>query len=163
MAALICLLSLITIPFAVPITLQTFGIYFALFFLGARRGFVATLLYIAIGAVGIPVFSGFSGGISRLFDATGGYIFGFIILALIYWLITALLPRNNAIRLIAAAISLVFLYTVGTLWYALVYLGGTEDVFFVLSVCVLPFILPDAIKIVCAHIAAERLKRIIKL
>ena len=161
--SVICITSLLTVPFAVPITLQLLGIYLALFLLGGRLGTLATLLYIALGAVGLPVFSGFSGGISRLFDATGGYIFGFLIAALFYWIMSAVLPKSNTIRLIIAMLSLLLIYVAGTLWYAFVYLNGMRDVIYVLCVCVFPFVIPDVIKIAIAYIVAERLTRVMKI
>ena len=160
--ALICITSFMTVPFSVPITLQLFGLYLTLFLLGGRLGSLATLLYISLGAIGLPVFSGFVGGVSRLFDATGGYIFGFLIAALFYWLMTWLLPKKNFIKLFLALLSLLLLYTSGTLWYALVYLGGARDVIYVLSVCVFPFILPDVLKIAAAYFLAAHLSRRLK-
>ncbi len=162
-SALIAVSALITIPLpsAVAITLQTFGVYFALFFLGGRLGTVAVALYIAIGALGLPVFSGFSGGVGRLFDASGGFIFGFLIAALTYWLLTFLFGER--LRILFAAITLLLLYTVGALWYALIYLGsGEADFATALTFTVLPFIIPDALKIALAEITAGRLRKIMK-
>ena len=106
------------------------------------------LLYIALGAVGLPVFSGFSGGIGRLFDATGGFIWGFLVAALVYW---AFGPVFRRLILIRAAISLISLYLMGSVWYAFVYLGGLSDIPYAMLVCVLPFVIPDALKIALAY------------
>ncbi len=161
-SALICVCSFISIPFVIPITLQLFGVYLALFTLGGKRGLMSVILYISIGAVGLPVFSGFTGGISRLFDATGGYIFGFVVLSVVYLATSSVLPRQRIFTALSSALSLISLYLTGSLWYALIYLEGAESIIYVLSVSVLPFILPDAIKIIMAYIISERISVIIK-
>ncbi|MBR6474866.1 MAG: biotin transporter BioY, partial [Lachnospiraceae bacterium] len=83
-AALIAACSWITIPFMVPFTLQTFAVFTIVGLLGGRKGFLSILVYILLGAVGLPVFSGFKGGIGVLAGTTGGYIIGFLFIALIY-------------------------------------------------------------------------------
>lgn len=163
MSALISVTSFLTIPFPIPITLQTFGVYFALFTLGGKSGTLSVLLYICIGAVGLPVFSGFTGGISRLFDATGGYIFGFLVLAVVFWMLSAILPKRRMSAAICSAVSLFSLYLTGTLWYAFVYLDGIKTFGYVLSVGVLPFLFPDILKILLAYFLARRLSGIIKI
>ena len=85
-AALIAICSWISIPAAVPFTLQTFAIFCVLGLLGGKRGTVAIVVYILLGAVGIPVFTGFNAGLGALLGTTGGYILGFIFIGLIYWL-----------------------------------------------------------------------------
>ncbi len=79
---IIAVCSWISVPMTVPVTLQTFGVFAAVGILGGRRGTMSVLLYILLGAVGLPVFSGFSGGIGRLTGNTGGYIVGFLFSAL---------------------------------------------------------------------------------
>lgn len=160
--ALICVCSFVSIPVVIPVTLQLFGVYLALFTLGGKRGLFSVLLYISIGALGLPVFSGFSGGISRLFDATGGYIFGFIILSLVYLGLSTLLPRRSIFTAISSALSLISLYLTGSLWYTFVYLDGKESFIHILLVTVLPFIIPDAIKIAVAYIVSKRITVTIK-
>ena len=90
-AALIAICAWITVPAAVPFTLQTFAIFFVLSLLGGKRGTIAILVYILLGAVGLPVFSGFNGGLGALLGTTGGYIFGFLFIGLIFR--AAVLPR----------------------------------------------------------------------
>ena len=84
-AVLIAVCSWISIPASVPFTLQTFAVFFVLSILGGKRGTVSVLLYILLGAIGIPVFAGFSGGIGVIMGSTGGYIVGFILMGLVYW------------------------------------------------------------------------------
>ena len=161
-AALIAVCAMISIPFPVPFTLQLFGVYFALFYLGARRGLIAVLLYIAIGALGLPVFSGFSGGVGRLFDATGGYILGFLLIALVF-LVFEHLPRFRFSAAVASAVALFAFYALGSVWYSTFYTdGGLEAYLVSLLLTVAPFLLPDAVKIVLAYALSERLLRIFR-
>ena len=103
-AVIIAVCSWISVPMVVPFTLQTFGVFCAVGLLGGKRGTLSVLIYVLLGAVGVPVFAGFSSGIGTLFGVTGGYIMGFIFTALIYWLITAIFgekalgdnPRNGS-------------------------------------------------------------------
>ena len=77
-AVLIAICSWISIPTTVPFTLQTFAVFLAVGVLGGKRGSLSVLIYILLGAVGIPVFAGFSGGFGILLGQTGGYIVGFL-------------------------------------------------------------------------------------
>ena len=81
--ALICVCSWISIPMPVPFTLQTFAVPVVLLLLGGKRGTLATVIYVIMGAIGIPVFAGFTGGPGILFGSTGGYIIGFIFMGLV--------------------------------------------------------------------------------
>ena len=92
-ATLIAICSWISIPTAVPFTLQTFAVFFVLLLLGGERGTLAILIYILLGAVGAPVFAGFNGGIGVLLGNTGGYILGFLFVGLIYMLFTKLFKK----------------------------------------------------------------------
>ena len=158
-AALICICSWIQVPSAVPFTLQTFAVVFVSAVLGAKRGAAATLVYLLLGAVGLPVFSGFQGGVGALLGATGGYVFGFVFVSLIVGAVS----DKFGIKLIAGALSsaagMLICYLVGTLWFAFVY--GDGNLAGAFSVCVLPFILPDAAKITLAMIIAKRVKNLI--
>lgn len=82
---IIAICSWISIPMTVPFTLQTFGVFAAVGILGGRRGTISVLLYILLGAIGVPVFAGFSGGLGVLTGNTGGYIVGFLFSALVMW------------------------------------------------------------------------------
>ena len=143
------------------ITLQTFGIFLTLGLLGGKRGSLAVLVYLLLGAVGAPVFSGFRGGLGALLGTTGGYIFGFMLTSLVYWLLTAW-KDSPAVRLIAMALGLLVCYVCGSAWYVLGYLGGNAlSLGAVVLKCVLPYLVPDAVKVFFAWVLTRRLKRFV--
>ena len=163
-AAITAVCSLISMPFTIPFTLQTFAVFFTLFMLGGRRGMCAICAYICLGLAGLPVFSGFMGGFSVLFGATGGYIIGFFFAALIYWSFERFLGKSKSVMLVSAALGLLVSYIVGSLWYAFVFMDSTGNVGFTAALlqCVAPFIIPDILKIALAFFLQVRLKRFIK-
>ncbi len=160
--ALTVLLSWISIPFTPPLTLQLLAISMNLYLLGGTGGFLSTLLYLAMGAIGLAVFSGFVGGIGHLFSATGGFLFGFLVYCLIYGVLCRAFGDFGRRRLMYSSIGLVALYALGSLWYTFVYLGGENGSYFAsFAITVLPFIIPDVIKIAVAYIVSSRLDGVI--
>ncbi len=161
---LIILSAWIKIPFVIPFTLQTFGIAFAVILLGGKRAFISILLYIILGAIGLPVFSGFTGGIGILFGSTGGYILGFLFLPLLAWLFSLSKKTLKHSNTIALFLGQLLCYILGTVWYLLLYADSFTlyTLLSIVSICVLPFILPDAAKLLLAHIVANKLKKYIK-
>lgn len=157
---IIFICSVTAIPATVPFTLQTFGIFLALGLLGATDGTYSILIYILLGAVGMPVFSGFRGGLGILFGSTGGYILGFLLAALLFKLITHILGTTFKGLAIGMVCGLTVCYISGTLWFMAVSLkdGGTASFFSVMATCVFPFVFPDLIKIYLALIFTKRLK-----
>ena len=113
-AAILAVSAWLTVPGEVPFTLQTFGVFAALGLLGGKRGTIAIALYLVLGAVGLPVFSGFRGGFGVLLGTTGGYIFGFLLSGLLYWALTALLGNKGWVRLLAMVLGLLLCYAAGT-------------------------------------------------
>ena len=163
-AALITVCSWISIPTAVPFTLQTFAVFLVLLILGGKRGTIAILIYVLLGAVGLPVFAGFKGGIGILLGTTGGYILGFLFTGLIYILFTRLFKKNNVIKITALVLGLAVCYTFGTAWFMHVYIQNSGEVglLAVLGWCVFPFIIPDMIKLILAVVIAKRIEPVIK-
>ena len=154
--ALNAICAFITVPATVPFTLQIFGIFFTLTFLGGKRGALAVWLYLLCGAVGLPVFSGFRGGFSVLLSGTGGFIMAFAAVALLYFVASFFrLPRYA--QYVLAGLSLALIYFGGCTWFVHM-MGGTLA--HALLVCVVPFILPDLIKIVLAFLLAARLEKV---
>ncbi len=163
LTALLCICAWIGFPMGdVSITMQTFGLFLTLGLLGGKIGSLSCFLYLLLGSVGLPVFSGFRGGLGTLLGATGGYILGFLAAALAYWLITALFGAGLPIRAAASVLGLLVCYGFGTLWYTLVWTdGGSLSLGLILGKCVLPYLLPDLLKLGLALAATEKLKRII--
>lgn len=159
-AVLITICSWISIPTVVPFTLQTFAVFAAVGILGGRRGTFAVLVYILMGAIGLPVFAGFSGGIGVLLGTTGGYILGFLLTGLLYWCITKVLGEKPWVMILSMVLGLAVCYAFGTAWFMLVYASqsGPIGLGTALGWCVIPFILPDLGKIVLALIMTKALK-----
>ena len=159
MVALITICSWISVPIGdIPITLQTFAVFFTFGFLGGRLGTFTTIVYILLGAIGLPVFSGFRGGIGMIFNTTGGYLFGFVFSALIYWTFEKLCSGRKFIRIISMSAGLIVCYITGTSWFLIIYTGEI-GIGGIIGLCVLPFIVPDIIKIFCAVFILNRIKR----
>ena len=159
-AVLIAVCSWISIPAAVPFTLQTFGVFMAVEVLGGKRGTMAVLVYILMGAVGIPVFAGFQGGIGVIFNTTGGYIVGFLCSALIMWAAESLFGKKPLVRLLSMAAGLIACYALGTIWFMVVYgrTTGAVGLMTVLGWCVIPFIIPDLVKIGLAYVISRKIR-----
>ena len=172
-AALITVCSWVSIPVGpVPVTLQTLAVLAVLLSIGGRRGTIAITVYLALGAVGAPVFSGFKGGPAAFVGPTGGFLAGFLAASLVFWLLEKLvferLMNTTAKRIVFGIVnSLIFelvLYTVGVIWFMTVYAAQTGPVGLgtVFGWCVLPFIIPDLVKIVAASVIGSRSSRIVR-
>ncbi len=156
-AALISVCAFISIPFSPPITMQTCGVFLALLILGGRLGTISVFVYILLGALGLPIFSGFTGGVGILLSANGGYIIGFLIMSLIYWLLESLFSKTAAVR-IGIPTGLIVTYILGALWYFKI--NGAEGGFLVAFITLtLPFIVPDLLKLSLSIMVARRVLR----
>ena len=164
-SVLIAVCSWITIPGPVPFTLQTFGIFCALGMLGGKRGTCSILVYILLGIIGIPVFSGFTGGVGQLLGMTGGYIVGFLLMGLLYWLVRRLAGTSLPVMILAMLLGLAACYAFGTAWFVQVYTQqkGAITVMAALGSCVFPFLIPDGIKLALALVLTKRLAKQFRL
>ena len=150
-AALTAICAWISIPVAdIGFTMQTFGVFLTLGVLGGKWGTVSILIYLLLGAVGMPVFSGFRGGMGMLLGVTGGYLWGFLFSGLTYWL----LERFGKLPAMIAAMAVCYLC--GSLWFHINAGGGIG---LILLRCVVPFLIPDGLKILLAHSLSRRLRR----
>lgn len=161
-AALMAVCSWISIPTTVPFTLQTFAVFFVLLTLGAQRGTVAIVVYVLMGAVGLPVFSGFKGGISVLLGSTGGYIIGFVFMGMICMLFSVFFGEKTVNNIIALITGLAVCYAFGTAWFMFIYTKNTGPVgvMSVLSWCVFPFIIPDIAKMFVAFAVSKKVRSV---
>nr|WP_325196323.1 biotin transporter BioY [uncultured Oscillibacter sp.] len=163
-AVLMAVCAWITIPMTVPFTLQIFAVFAALVTLGGRRGTYAVVVYLLLGAVGLPVGAGFQGGLGWLLGTTGGYIVGFLCIALLYWLLTAKLGESLPVVIAACVLGLTLCYAFGTAWFMVVYAqnSGPVGLMTALGWCVFPYIIPDLVKLVLAVLLSRRVKQFLK-
>ena len=155
--ALLAICSWISIPLTVPVTLQTFGVFVTCALLGGKRGTVSIIVWILLGAVGAPVFAGFSGGMGVLLGSTGGYILGFIFTGLIMWAFERFVGTALWMKIVSMVLGLAVCYTFGTIWFMYVYgrANGAITLAQALAWCITPFLIPDACKIVLAAIISS--------
>lgn len=162
--AVISLCSWISIPAEIPFTLQTFAICLVTAILGLRLGVWTVAVYLMLGFVGAPVFAGFRGGFGVLLGTTGGYIIGFVFTALCVGLAVKLYGRRLIPLIAGMVLGIIICYAFGTAWFIIVYTknSGSIGIATALAWCVLPYLVPDAIKIAIAAPLAVRLGRIIE-
>ncbi len=164
-AVIMAVCSWISIPTLVPFTMQTFALFLAVGTLGGRRGTMAVLIYLLLGAVGIPVFAEFSAGMGVLLGNTGGYLIGFIFSALLMWAMEALLGKKTWVLGLSMLLGMAVYYVFGTVWFMVVYAknSGPIGIATVLSWCVLPFIVPDLVKGALALFLTKHLAKAVKI
>lgn len=155
MTAVTCVLAPMSIPIGpVPISLTNLAIYMAIYLLGWKMGTVSYLIYLLIGAVGVPVFSGFTGGLAKFAGPTGGYIIGFIPMAIIAGLVIEKFG-SRIIQFFGMAVGTAVCYAFGTAWFCILM---KTDVVAALSTCVFPFIPGDIVKMVIALVFGPMLR-----
>ena len=151
-SALLAVCSFISFPLGpVSFTLQSFGVFFALYVLGGKWGTISILVYLCLGALGIPVFSGFQGGIHILLGPSGGFLFGFLLTGLLFWVTNGAWHSHRTLRLLITACGLILCYLAGFLWLGQ-YVGNITS-------WLLTFFLPDCGKIALAWYLSGKIKR----
>lgn len=157
MTAVTCVLGPLSIPLPfspVPISLTNFAIFLAIFVLGMKSGTISFIIYLLLGAIGVPVFSSFRGGLQVLAGPTGGYLIGFIFLALIMGFALDHFNRKLVPTIIGMIIGMAVCYAFGTVWLAkLLSLSFKEG----LMMGVIPYLAGDAAKIIIAAIVGPKL------
>ena len=174
MSAVFCVLAPISmpIPFSpVPITFGTFVLYLAATVLGYKKGTISVAVYLLIGLAGLPVFSGFTAGFTKLIGPGGGYMIGYLPAALLIgWLADKVMKQENVdgkqgrqgVRMAGILVcGAVLCYTFGTVWFLIV-MDGTYTIGQAFFVCVLPFLPFELIKIVLASVIALPVKQKLK-
>ena len=160
----VCSWIAIPMPWGVAYTLQTLGVFLAVGVLGGKRGTLAVVVYLLLGAMGVPVFSGFQGGTAALLGTPGGYIAGFLFSALVMLMREKLLGRSLPALALSMVLGLAVCYAFGTAWYMAVYTrsNGAVALGTVLGWCVVPYIIPDLVKIGLAVGLSNRLQKHIR-
>lgn len=159
-ASLITICSFIKILIGpIPFTLQTFGVFVTAGLLGTKRGTTAVIVYVLLGFAGIPVFEG-AGGPAALTGSTGGYIIGFIFIALVIGIVNQAARKKKAkiravIYFVGMLLGDMLCFTIGTIHFMVV--TGME-LSEVLAICVVPFIIPDIIKMIVANLLVNAVK-----
>lgn len=152
-AALLAVCAWLSIPVSdISVTMQTFGISICLLLLGGKWGSLSIAIYLLLGSVGLPVFSGFRGGFGQLLGVTGGFLWGFLVMGLVFW------GLERLGKLPALLAGLLACYNCGCAWFYL-YSGGGLG--FILLRCVLPYLIPDAMKLWLAIRLSKRLSNVI--
>lgn len=144
-------------PFDVPLTLQTFAVALCGYVLGIKWGLASISAYILLGMAGVPVFSGFKGGVHVLFGATGGFILGFIFLTLLCG--TSDLIKNKYIKCLPGFLGLAVCHLFGTAQYALIYKIAFAPAFLLVSA---PYLIKDVLSVAAAFLLSLYIKKLIK-
>lgn len=155
MSALTVILSQITIPLpsGIPMTLQIFAVSLCGYILSCKYGIVALSVYVLLGVVGLPVFSGAQGGIGVLFSVTGGFIYGFFPLVILCGITN---KRKSALALAAGIIGVFICHICGTIQYAIIAKIPLMTAFTGAS---LPFILKDILSVTVAHCFCKAIRK----
>lgn len=161
MTAIICILAPMSIPIPfslIPISFTNLAIYFTVFIIGWKRGTISYLVYLLIGLVGLPVFSGFEGGVGKIAGPTGGYLIGFIFMTMICGIFVEKFTGKIYMYVIGMIIGTCVAYGFGAAWLAY----QTNRTFVeALLVGVVPYLLGDGIKIVVACIAGPMIRKVL--
>ena len=166
MSAVMCLIGPLSIPIGeVPVSAATLIIYLTVYLLGTKMGTISCIIYLLLGFAGLPVFSGYTAGAAKLLGPTGGYLIGYIFMALICGLFMEKSGYKMLWCITGMIIGTAVLYLFGTVWFMSVYAksSGAIGLVTVLSWCVIPFIIPDVIKIMLALFLAKQLSRVVQI
>lgn len=157
MTAVTCVLAPLSLPIGpVPISLTNLAIYFGLYILGVKKESLSYIVYMLIGLAGLPVFSNFTGGVGKLFGPTGGYIIGFLPMAVIAGIFIDRTKGKLFPSLLGMVLGTVICYALGTIWLAY---QANMDFKAALFAGVIPFIPGDLIKMVLAAVLGPKIKR----
>lgn len=152
----VCSQIAIPMPWGVPINLAVFAACMAGSMLGPLWGTVSLVVYVALAAIGVPVLAGFQGGPAAIFGKTGGYAVGYILTALLTGLLTKVLGRRFWPLCLSMAVGCLACYALGTQWFIILTHSPPETA---LTLCVLPYLPADALKIGLAALLTIQLDR----
>ena len=165
-AAFCCVCSIITLPIGiVPISLATFGVMATTMILGEKRAMISVAIFILLGVVGLPVFSGMSGGIGVITGVTGGYIYSYLFMVPIVGIASKCLNKtlsSGMFTMIGCLAAMFVNYLVGAIHFMIVSDLSSKSFVSILVTCVFPFILGDVLKSILAIVIAPRLKPLCK-
>ena len=160
--AIICVCSWLSIPMGVPVSLQTFAVFTAAAVLGARKAVISVIIYILLGLAGVPVFTGFKSGPTVITGPTGGYLIGFIFAAAIIGIMTSAFSQKKWAVPVSMITGQIVCYLFGTVRYKYIYLSSDVSLVEALMICVVPFIVPDIIKLTASVILSKSVRKALK-
>lgn len=157
MAALMCVLGPMSIQVGpIPVSFTNLAIYLAVYLLGMKGATVSYILYLLLGAAGMPVFSGFAGGLGKLAGPTGGYLIGFLFMALIAGDFVERSHGNGFLMALGMYGATLVAYLFGTMWFVA---EMHCTVWYALTVCVFPFLLIDLAKVLIVTALGKPIRR----
>ncbi len=160
MTAVICILAPFSIPIGmVPVTFANLALYVSLYILGMRKAVISCLVYLCMGLVGLPVFSGFSAGPGRLFGPTGGYLLGYLVMLMIAGSMTDRFPDKKYLCFLGMFLGTMVCYLIGTVWLSYQVKLGLKESF---AIGVLPFLPGDILKMIVVMLTGPKLRRGLK-
>lgn len=160
LAAVLCVLAPISFPVgAIPVSLATFAVYVIACSTDLKHSVISVVIYILIGAAGLPVFSSFTGGFQRIAGLTGGYLIGYIPCAFVIGLLVKKYENKKFIYPLSMVLGTAVCYSIGTAWYSF---QTKSDFSAALLVCVVPFLVGDVIKIAAASCIGIALRKRLK-
>ncbi len=162
LTAVTCILGPLSLPLPfspVPISLTNLAVYFAIYVLGTKRGSLSYFIYLLVGMAGLPVFSAFTGGPGKLLGPTGGYLIGFLFMAVICGYFIDRWANHMALCFLGMVLGTLICYLFGTLWLS--YQAGMPFRA-ALAVGVVPFIPGDLAKIIIAMLIGPQLRNRLK-
>ena len=156
-SALMCIFGPMSVPIGpIPVSLTNLVIYIAIFLLGTGKTTISYVIYLLLGAVGLPVFSGYQGGMGKLMGPTGGYLIGFIFMTLIAGLFLEKSKANIGFSFLGMILGTLVAYAFGTVWFVI---STQSEIGYALSVCVYPFIPFDLGKMVIATLLGKAVRK----
>lgn len=157
--ALTVICAQLVIPAPLPVTLQLFALFLALLFLGAKMGLITVVIYVLTGILGIPVFAGFNSGLGAIFCPTGGFILGFVVMAVTCFCGEIILGKGRGVKILSLVAGLILCYITGIIWFYS-YMG--EDSAKVILTGIVPLLFIDILKLIMAVFVSKRLKTAFK-
>lgn len=155
--ALTCILGPMSVPIGpIPVSLTNLAALFGVTVLGLRLGAMSQLAYLLLGAAGLPVFSGYAGGLVKLVGPTGGYLVGFFVMTVVAGAFAARFEGRPLPSLAGMALGIALDYVLGTAWFMFQMGCGLG---YALLTCVAPFVLWDAAKAVLAYVLGMAVRR----
>ena len=161
LAAILCIVGPFAIPIgAVPISLTTLVLYFLVYLLDGKHALISYTVYFLLGLVGLPVFSGFSGGVGKVAGPTGGYLIGFfLMIPCAAWMVKCF-GKNRMGQAWGLLLATLIAYAFGVTWFVI---SMSCDVYYALSVGVVPFLIGDFLKIALAVWSGPALRKRIRV